>query len=286
MTRPTRASLVPRCPPDRPDPRRVRRREHDRHRRRLAHGGTPADPDPGRCDGNAVPSLPAVAIPSFDLGALTGGIPGVDSYRTSPARTASSSTRTVVVTKPELSQGHHDLQRGRHRRFAVIVIGDEAWAGAGSGRRLHVGPGAAGERRCSLAFDPTLMLGGLRDLNGARRPPTRHRGQERRAGASLPDRSDDDRRDRLLRMPAGAAIDVWVAEAGYLVSWEMSGFKEARTWRSRSPTSTTRPTRSNARTDAPALDLDLGPGFGRAQLFAQPQAQPDGTDRRARPSTR
>ena len=26
-------------------------------------------------------------------------------------------------------------------------------------------------------------------------------------------------------IPAGAAIDVWVADAGYLVAWEMSGFE-------------------------------------------------------------
>jgi hypothetical protein len=25
-------------------------------------------------------------------------------------------------------------------------------------------------------------------------------------------------------MPAGAAIDIWVADAGYLVAWEMTGF--------------------------------------------------------------
>ena len=25
-------------------------------------------------------------------------------------------------------------------------------------------------------------------------------------------------------MPAGAAIDVWVADAGYLIAWEMTGF--------------------------------------------------------------
>ncbi len=25
-------------------------------------------------------------------------------------------------------------------------------------------------------------------------------------------------------MPAGAAVDVWVADAGYLVAWEMTGF--------------------------------------------------------------
>ena len=29
-------------------------------------------------------------------------------------------------------------------------------------------------------------------------------------------------------MPAGASIDVWVADAGYLVAWEMSGFEEGQ----------------------------------------------------------
>ena len=25
-------------------------------------------------------------------------------------------------------------------------------------------------------------------------------------------------------MPPGSAIDIWIAEAGYIVAWEMSGF--------------------------------------------------------------
>jgi hypothetical protein len=27
-------------------------------------------------------------------------------------------------------------------------------------------------------------------------------------------------------MPAGSAIDIWVADAGYLVGWEMTGFPD------------------------------------------------------------
>jgi len=27
-------------------------------------------------------------------------------------------------------------------------------------------------------------------------------------------------------MPPGASVDIWVADAGYLVAWEMSGFPD------------------------------------------------------------
>src|SRR5688500_1424997 len=45
-----------------------------------------------------------LALPTFDLGALTGGMPGVDSYRTSFSIGGELAYESVVVTKPVLSK--------------------------------------------------------------------------------------------------------------------------------------------------------------------------------------
>lgn len=180
--------------------------------------GTPvaeATPPP---DGDVTPDL---ALPTFDLGALTGGIPGVDSYRTSFSIDGELAYESVVVTKPELSKAITTYNDGEpSTRF--VIIGDKVWSADGPDTEFVSVPAELGNAML-MAFDPTLMLGafgganlagvggliGTEDKNGIQ---ARHVRIDPTTAAGF-----------AASMPAGSSIDIWVAEAGYLVAWEMSG---------------------------------------------------------------
>lgn len=167
---------------------------------------------------------PPGAIPTFDLGALTGGIPGVDSYRTSFSIDGVEGYQSVVVTKPVLSKAITTFDNGAvSTRF--VIIGDEAWTADGSDGTFTSVPNELANAMLMM-FDPTLMLGafgganlagvggdiGTEDKNGV---SARHVRIDPTTAAGF-----------AASMPAGASIDLWVAEAGYLVAWEMSGFPD------------------------------------------------------------
>jgi hypothetical protein len=167
---------------------------------------------------------PAGAIPTFDLDALTGALPGVDSYRTSFSVSGVEQYTSVVVTKPVLSKAITILDGGTvSTRF--VIIGQEAWTAEGADGPFQSVP-AEFAGSMLLAFDPSLMLGAYANLNlgtGAA-----DLGSEEKNGVQA-------RHVRLdsttlvgaaAQMPAGAAIDIWIAEAGYLIAWEMTGFPE------------------------------------------------------------
>ena len=166
-------------------------------------------------------ATPPVAIPTFDLGALTGGIPGLDSYRTSFSIDGVEQYQSVVVTQPVLSKAITLLDDGEVST-QFIIIGDEVWTAEGPGAEFVSVPKELASAMM-MAFDPTLMLGafasadlaqiganvGTEDKNGIQ---ARHVRIDSTTAAGL-----------AASMPAGSAIDIWVAEAGYLVAWEMSG---------------------------------------------------------------
>ena len=76
-----------------------------------------------------------------------------------------------------------------------------------------------------LAFDPTVLLRGYAALDWAH--VATNVGTEDRNGASAHHVKIDPTSivGASVQMPAGASVDVWVADAGYIVAWEMSGFK-------------------------------------------------------------
>jgi len=171
-------------------------------------------------EGEATPEL---AIPTFDLGALTGAIPGVDSYRTSFSIGGEEAYQSIVVTAPVLSKAITTFDGGEpSTRF--IIIGDEVWMADGPDDDFVSVPAEMGNAML-MAFDPTLMLGafgganlagvggivGTEDKNGVQ---ARHIRIDPTTAAGF-----------AASMPAGSAIDIWVAEAGYLVAWEMTGFE-------------------------------------------------------------
>lgn len=170
--------------------------------------------------GEATPDL---AIPTFDLGALTGGIPGVDSYRTSFTIGGELGYESVVVTKPVLSKDITTYSDGEPST-KFIIIGDEVWQADGPDAAYQSVPSELANAMLMM-FDPTLMLGafgganiagvgglvGTEDKNGVQ---ARHVKIDPTTAAGF-----------AASMPAGSSIDIWVAEAGYLVAWEMSGFE-------------------------------------------------------------
>jgi hypothetical protein len=187
-------------------------------------GATPdaaATPTP---DGGTGEATPEVAIPTFDLGALTGGIPGVDSYRTSFSIGGELAYESVVVTQPVLSKDITTYDEGQPST-KFVIIGDEVWTADGPDAEYQAVPAELGSAML-MAFDPALMMGAFAgaDLSGV--------------GASVGTESKNGVQAHHVRidpttaagfaatMPAGSSIDIWVAEAGYLVAWEMSGFED------------------------------------------------------------
>ena len=188
--------------------------------------GAPATPTPTPETG-ATPetgSTPGAAIPTFDLGALTGALPGVDSYRTSFSVGGVEQYRSVVVTKPVLSKAITVLDAGAvQTRF--VIIGEEAWTADGPEGAFTAVPAVLASTML-IAFDPALMLGayaGFDYANGAA-----DQGVEEKNGIQAHHVKIDSTTlvGAAAAMPPGSAIDIWIADAGYLVSWEMSGFPE------------------------------------------------------------
>lgn len=167
---------------------------------------------------------PAGAIPTFDLSALTGGLPGVDSYRTSTSVGGVKQYESVVVTKPVLSKAI-TVYDGDAVSQRFVIIGDEAWQANGPDDAFETVP-AGFASTMLMAFDPALMLGGFAAVDWAQ--TASDQGMEEKNGVQAHHIRIDSTSfvGAAAAMPAGAAIDVWVADAGYLVAWEMTGFPE------------------------------------------------------------
>jgi hypothetical protein len=168
---------------------------------------------------------PNLAIPSFDIGALTGALPGVDSYRVSWSTDGKVTYESVVVTKPVVSKAITTYNDDGTVDTRFIIIGDKLWSASGADGTFEEVPANMATAMLTM-LDPTMLFGawanvpwgdaatsvGTEDKNGiqthhVRIDPTTITG----LGA---------------QMPAGSSIDVWVADAGYLVAWEMTGFED------------------------------------------------------------
>lgn len=163
------------------------------------------------------------ALPTFDLEALTGALPGVDSYRTSTSVGGVKQYESVVVTKPVLSKAItvYDDQGNVTNRY--VIIGKDAWQADGPKGAFNSVPSELATSFL-VAFDPAVMLGAYAKLDWAN--VATNQGVEDKNGVQAHHVRIDS--TSLLgaagAMPAGAAIDAWVADAGYLVAWEMTGF--------------------------------------------------------------
>lgn len=183
--------------------------------------GAEATPTPE--GGEVGEATPEVAIPTFDLDALSGAIPGVDSYRTAFSVDGELAYESIVVTQPVISKDITTYTDGEPST-KFIIIGDEVWTADGPDAEYQSVPSELGNAML-MAFDPALMLGafgganltgvgglvGTESKNGVQ---ARHIKIDQTTAAGF-----------AASMPAGSAIDIWVAEAGYLVAWEMTGFE-------------------------------------------------------------
>ena len=189
----------------------------------VGEAAPPADATPTPEPTPVGEETPTFAIPSFDLGSLTGAIPGVDSYRTSYSVGGVEQYGTVVVTKPVLSKAITTLNDDGTVDSRLIVIGTDVWQADGADGAFEVVPGALGSSML-LAFDPTMMLGAFANLPWAN--AATDKGTESKNGVQARHlRIDPGTLPAFASVfPAGASVDIWVAEAGYVVGWEMAGF--------------------------------------------------------------
>jgi hypothetical protein len=171
--------------------------------------------------GEATPDL---AIPTFDLDALTGGLPGVDSYRTQFSVDGEGQYTSVVVTKPVLSKAITIEDNGEvSQRFTII--GDEAWVASGSDGEFEPVPAQMASSMLTL-FDPAMLLGAFGGANIAGVGALVSTEEKHGVQARHVKIDQGTAAGFAASMPAGSSIDIWVAEAGYLVAWEMSGFPD------------------------------------------------------------
>lgn len=168
---------------------------------------------------SAAPSAStAVALPSFDLSGLVANLDGVDSYRVKISTNGESQYDAVVVTKPVLSR---DVTLTDGTR--IVVIGDEAWIGQGDD--LQPAPAAMATPMLA-AFDPILLVGAF-SAPGAMTGATEVGTEEKNGVQARHFRIDSSSFvGSIASMPPGSAIDLWVADEGYLVSMSVSGMGE------------------------------------------------------------
>lgn len=185
----------------------------------------PADPtatvDPA--NPTDTPVDPVDAIPTFDIAALTGVLPGVDSYRTSVSIDGVLQYESVVVTQPVLSKAITTYD-GDAVTSRFVVIGEEVWTANGPDGTLDPLP-AEFAAAMLLAFNPTLMLSAWAGADFANSGAANLGTEDKNGVRAVHIRLDSTSFFGIAgAIPAGASMDIWVAEAGYLVSWEMTGF--------------------------------------------------------------
>jgi len=161
-----------------------------------------------------LPSLP-IAIPSFDIGDLTKGLANVDSYKVAINVGSDQSLTGTVVTKPELARDY-TLKDGTH----IVVIGDKAWLGKGTSTPQAV-PDSMATALLGM-FDPTLLVGAF--SGPAIAAGATNQGTETKNGIQATHYHIDSTTGAgLAGIPAGASVDLWIADKGYLVALEAKG---------------------------------------------------------------
>ena len=120
------------------------------------------------------------------------------------------------MTKPVLSR---DITISGGTR--IVVIGDEAWTAQGSEPLKPVPAQLA--TTMFAAFDPSLLVGAFSSPQWAQ--SSLDKGTEQKNGVNAHHFLIDSttRSAGFSGVPAGASINFWVADEGYLVAWESKG---------------------------------------------------------------
>ena len=167
-------------------------------------------------ESSVAPSI-GVALPSFDIGQLTAGLENVDSYQVSITMKGVEAYKGTVVTKPVLSR---DVTVSGGTR--IVVIGSDAWVGQ-AGQPLTAVPGTMATQLFA-AYDPTLLVGAFSGAGWA--DSSLDKGTEQKNGVSATHYRIDGTTIAagFSGLPAGATIDTWISDKGYLVALEATGF--------------------------------------------------------------
>jgi hypothetical protein len=184
----------------------------------ASNAPTTATPTPAATGGgsSAAPSS-AIAIPSFDIGQLTAGLENVDSYRVAISVDGTEQYSGVVVTKPVLAR-EVTIAGGTK----ILVIGQEAWMSQG-GAPYEKAPDQLVSTMLA-GFDPTLMVGMFSGPQWAQ--SSLEVGKEQKNGVNATHYKIDSSTlaGGFTGLPPGAVINLWIADEGYLVAWESTGF--------------------------------------------------------------
>jgi hypothetical protein len=159
-----------------------------------------------------------LAIPSFDISEITKGLANVDSYRVSITVGGEEVYKGTVVTKPVLAR---DITvKGGTR---IVVIGSDAWVAQSGGPVTKVPEVLA--TGMFAAFDPTLLVGAFSGPEWVQ--SSLDQGVEQKNGVSAHHYHIDSSTvaGGLTGLPAGASVDVWRADEGYLVAFEAKGIQ-------------------------------------------------------------
>lgn len=178
-----------------------------------------ATPTPTTAPGDPTPTAtPEGAIPTFDLSGLVANLEGVDSYRIAITSDGAAVYTATVVTKPLLSR---DVTTDDGTR--IVIIGEEAWIGQGD--VLQPAPAEMATPMLA-AFDPMLLMGAFA-TPGAMIGATEVGTEEKNGVQARHYRVDAGSMvGTMASMPPGSAIEMWIAEEGYLVSLSVTGMDE------------------------------------------------------------
>jgi hypothetical protein len=180
----------------------------------AAQPSTPAAASPSTAGEESTP--PIGAIPSFDVSQVLAGLSKVDSYKETITVDGKEVYSATVVTKPTLARS---ISTGGS---TIVIIGDKAWMSQ-DGTTFQSVPASMVTPMIG-AFDPSLMIGAFG--SAAWPPPATDMGAEQKNGVSAHHYRIDSTSPNaaLLALPAGATIDVWIADDDYLVAVETTGF--------------------------------------------------------------
>lgn len=176
-----------------------------------------ATPTPTPVPGAEV--TPELAIPSFDLGGLTNNLDKVDSYQISVSVAGSIVYHATVINKPDKAE---EIALGEGTDVTkVIKIGSDTWISTGGGKYqkddLGMANGLVG------SFSPLLLIGAF--ANGDIAAVSTDLGSEQKNGVNAKHYRFDSSSSLAgsFPFPAGAGLDFWVGDDGFLVAYEFTG---------------------------------------------------------------
>jgi hypothetical protein len=160
-----------------------------------------------------------VASPSFDLSDLTNNLSNVDSYRIGISVAGSKVYQATVISKPEKAE---QISLGDGTDVTTIIkIGTDTWISTGGDAFQKDDLGMANS--LMGAFDPLLLFGAW--AKGDIAAVSTDLGSEQKNGVNAHHYRFDATSSLAgsFAIPAGAGLDFWVSDDGYLVAYAFTG---------------------------------------------------------------